>query len=157
MLQSVQKLCKFICRVFAQIIFLEIHSKYSSLWHKNKIEIMKKLNLLLMLLNINVCLASDPPEIPLHENEGDREEQRNETGTITFSAEILSNRKIKIQASGLTTFSVRILDGKGTPIYEGSTVLGVLHISTESFLVGHYTLFIEGYSYNFSGSFQINE
>ena len=117
---------------------------------------MKKQLLLLLLLWPIVGNAGEPDEIPLREDSLYPELHRNETAHTNFTAELLSNGSIKVLSSKITTFTVKICNAStGAILYQGSTVEGVLHITTHFWQAGRYVLQIETADASYSGEFDI--
>ena len=111
-----------------------------------------------MLLLPIVGNAGEPDDIPLFpEAEFSHENQRNEADT-NFTAELLTNGSIKVLSSDVTTFTVKICNAStGAVLYQGSTVNGILHITTLLLQVGHYELQIETADACYNGMFNINQ
>lgn len=112
--------------------------------------------LLLSLLPLSV-LGRDTERIQLGKDSSNGElGHRNEIGTTSFVAEILSNNIIKVQSNEITSFCVKIEEVEtGTLVYAGTTPNGVLHITTNSLSAGSYIIKIEGHGFKYIGEFVI--
>lgn len=122
---------------------------------------MRKLFLFLFFLLPLVGSAgepNDPYDIPLSDNECNQEDQRHDIGTTTFNAQIITNNLIKVQSTSITSFEVCIFDANdNTPHYQGYTINGILHITTNSLPAGQYILHIKGNGFKYFGNFVIAE
>lgn len=119
--------------------------------------VMRKLFLFLLFLLPFVGSAGEPETIPLSiEDKFTDEDNRNETGSTSFSAQLINNNLVKVQSTEISTFEVRILDVEDNSVcYGGSTTYGILHITTSSLSVGHYILNIKGDGFIYVGEFII--
>lgn len=121
---------------------------------------MRKLLLFLLFILPFVSTAGEPDSIPLlKEDKYPDEDHRNEASfSSSFSAQIISNNLIKVQSTDIASFEVRILNAQnGDLLYEGSTIRGILHITTSSLSEGQYILRIEGLDFKYVGEFEITE
>lgn len=74
-----------------------------------------------------------------------------------FHAEINYDCSIQVSADRPTDFEVTILDAKGMNVrYRGVTIDDVLHITTQGFSLGCYTLRIETDVCTYTGEFEIS-
>lgn len=115
-----------------------------------------KMVLFLVLLLIPFVGLGDEPHILLQKENGCLDEDQRYQGTVSFSAELLSNGSIKVLSSKITTFTVKICNAStGAILYQESTVEGVLHITTHFWQAGRYVLQIETADASYSGEFDI--
>lgn len=109
----------------------------------------------LLFMSLTSIFADEDNHILLYEEVHRAANQRNETG-ISFHAEILSNEAIKILASEITSFNVKILDASGTSVlYQGVTIDGIFHITGRALSTGHYVLKVETHECSYIGEFSI--
>ena len=115
---------------------------------------MKRIILLLFLLAPFAGYGEeDPEESEIRKEITFHDDQRSQSGP-SFSAELLSNGSIKVLSSKITTFTVKICNAStGAILYQGSTVEGVLHITTHFLQAGRYVLQIETADASYSGEF----
>lgn len=74
-----------------------------------------------------------------------------------FHAEINTDRTILIRVDRPMDFEVKILDANGSYVhYRGETINDVLHITTQGFPEGNYTLYIETCECTYTGTFEIS-
>lgn len=118
---------------------------------------MRKQLLLLLLLWPFVGNAGEPDILLTKEDSHSEESHRNESSRTNFTAELLTNGFIKVLSSDVTTFTVKICNASsGAVLYQGSTVNGILHITTHSLLAGRYVLQIETADASYSGEFDFS-
>ncbi len=108
---------------------------------------------------IALCKESGPDDVPIDiYAEVEDEPKRYESSTTSFSAQIITNNLIKVQSASITSFEVCIFDANdNTPHYQGYTINGILHITTNSLPAGQYILHIKGNGFKYFGNFVIVE
>lgn len=155
-------------RSICAIIFLVLINFFLifALQITNKYYTMRKIYFLLLAISIPWCIwanddgtgntnGNDEKTIPIKNADFMPEEQQLQIPV--FHAEINSDCTILVSADRPTDFEVKILDANGLNVrYRGVTINDVLHITTQGFSEGRYTLQIETSECNYTGVFEIS-